>query len=274
MTAVTATNMGMSMSTKQTFRVAMLGLPETEQRVLKSIARISAGRASNYEFVDLDSASPSDVVLVDGDSPQALQCWRDTPHNEPAVFVSSTEFEGQKCLRRPIMGARLLALLDEITSKQSRPTVGASLPRPPAMAVPASQTVAKSLALVVDDSPTVRKHIEQGLAPFGLNVHFAETGEEALDRLATSSYDIVFLDVVLPGIDGYAVCKAIKKDRGMKSTPVIMLTGKSSTFDRIKGSLAGCDTYLTKPVEYELFQNVVKKYIGASLGVMPAMAKA
>lgn len=274
MTAVTATNMGMGMSTKHTFRVAMLGLSETEQRVLKSIARISVSRASNYEFVDLDSACQNDVVLIDGDSPQAVQSWRNAPRNEPAVFVSSTEIEGQKCLRRPIMGARLLALLDEVTSKQRLPTSESSLPRTPTAAFASPQSVTKSLALVVDDSPTVRKHIEQGLAPFGLNVDFAETGEEALDRLAASSYDIVFLDVVLPGIDGYAVCKAIKKDRRMKSTPVIMLTGKSSTFDRIKGSLAGCDTYLTKPVEYELFQNVVKKYIGASLGVMPSMAKA
>ncbi|MCX7156599.1 MAG: response regulator [Rhodocyclales bacterium] len=261
------------MSTKRTFRVAMLGLTETEQRVLKSIARISSSRASNYEFVDHTSASHNDVVIVDGDSPQALQSWRSTPHQEPAVFVGSTELEGEKCLKRPIMGARLLVLLDEITSKQPRPAAETSLPRAPEIPADGRGAV-KSLALVVDDSPTVRKHIEQGLAPFGLKVHFAETGEEALDRLASASYDIVFLDVVLPGIDGYAVCKAIKKDREMKATPVIMLTGKSSTFDRIKGSLAGCDTYLTKPVEYELFQNVVKKYIGASLGVMPALTNA
>lgn len=269
-----AMNMGKIMSTKHTFRVAMLGLPETEQRVLKSIARISAGRASNYEFVDIDATSKNDVVLVDGDSPQALQSWRSSTHHEPAVFVGSIELEGQKCLKRPIMGARLLALLDEITSKQLLPAQDSIFPHRPESPAATRQAATKSLALVVDDSPTVRKHIEQGLAPFGLNVHFAETGEEALDRLAASRYDIVFLDVMLPGIDGYAVCKTIKKDRGMKGTPVIMLTGKSSTFDRIKGSLAGCDTYLTKPVEYELFQSVVKKYIGASIGVMPSIANA
>lgn len=171
------------------------------------------------------------------------------------------------------MGARLLALLDEITSKQLHDVPDSATSHTPLTSVaqpPPAKSNDSGLALVVDDSPTVRKHIELGLAPFGLKVHFAETGEEALDQLAVTSFDIVFLDVVLPGIDGYAVCKAIKKDKRMKETPVIMLTGKSSTFDRIKGSLAGCDTYLTKPVEYQVFQDVVKKYIGASIGIMSA----
>lgn len=242
----------MSVHADRPFRVAMLGLTAIERRVLQSIARISAGRSRSYEFVEFYSSTEFDVVFVDADSPQALQGWRSSVRREPAVMIVSLAIAGQKCLTRPLMGARLLTLLDEITANLD------------------AEASAKCLALVVDDSPTVRKHIEQGLAPFGLDVHFAETGEEALERMAALTYNIVFLDVVLPGIDGYAVCKAIKKDKGMKETPVIMLTGKSSTFDRIKGSLAGCDTYLTKPVEYELFQNVVRKYVGASLGVMPA----
>ncbi|NJD33464.1 MAG: response regulator [Betaproteobacteria bacterium] len=171
------------------------------------------------------------------------------------------------------MGARLLALLDEITVSRQHEVAEPATSHPPLATVAAPPPLVSNdtgLALVVDDSPTVRKHIELGLAPFGLKVHFAETGEEALSQLSVTRFDIVFLDVVLPGIDGYTVCKSIKKDRRMKATPEIMLTGKSSTFDRIKGSLAGCDTYLTKPVEYQVFQDVVKKYIGASIGIMSA----
>lgn len=255
----------MSVHADRPFRVAMLGLTAIERRVLQSISRISTGRSRSYEFVEFFSPGEFDIVFVDADSPQALQDWRSSVRPEPVVMIVSLAIAEQKCLKRPIMGARLLTMLDEITLNLDA-KASAKCPAP----VVDAEASAKCFALVVDDSPTVRKHIEQGLAPFGLDVHFAETGEEALERMAAMTYNIVFLDVVLPGIDGYAVCKAIKKDKGMKETPVIMLTGKSSTFDRIKGSLAGCDTYLTKPVEYELFQNVVKKYVGASLGVMPA----
>jgi twitching motility two-component system response regulator PilG len=73
-------------------------------------------------------------------------------------------------------------------------------------------------------------------------------------------YDIIFLDVILPGADGYQVCKHIKKNPLLKQTPVVMLTSKASPFDRVRGSLAGCDTYLTKPVDYQEFKQVLEKY--------------
>jgi len=105
---------------------------------------------------------------------------------------------------------------------------------------------------------------------FGIQVHTAETGEQAIDYINKNYYNLIFLDVVLPGIDGYQLCKIFKKDKTRKKTPVIMLTSKSSPFDRVKGALAGCDTYLTKPVKQETFtkpvkqetfQKTVKKYL-------------
>jgi len=99
------------------------------------------------------------------------------------------------------------------------------------------------------------------LEGFVQEVDLAETGERALELLSIKRYDIVFLDVVLPGIDGYQICKTIKQHRGTKDTPVIMLTGKTSPFDRVRGKLAGCNTYMTKPVEREAFGKVVKTYL-------------
>ncbi len=115
--------------------------------------------------------------------------------------------------------------------------------------------------LVVDDSPTVRKQIELGLLPYRVTVDLAETGERALELIARQTYVLVFLDVVLPGTDGYQVCKSIKKQAITKKTRVVMLTGKSSPFDRVRGTLAGCDAYLTKPVESKTFQGVLQKYL-------------
>ena len=98
---------------------------------------------------------------------------------------------------------------------------------------------------------------------FGHEPTTAESGEQAFEFLNKSQgYDLIFLDVILPGlVDGYNICKTIKRDKQRKRIPVIMLTGKGSPFDRIRGKLAGCNTYLTKPVRREQFQTVVKKYL-------------
>jgi two-component system, cell cycle response regulator len=123
--------------------------------------------------------------------------------------------------------------------------------------------IARSRALVIDDSPTVRKQLELALRAIKVEVDTVESGEEGLALLATKRYALVFLDVVLPGWDGYQICKTIKKDAAIRDTPIVMLTSKSSPFDRIRGSLAGCDTYLTKPIDTGVFQSVLKKYLPA-----------
>jgi len=114
-------------------------------------------------------------------------------------------------------------------------------------------------ALVVDDSPSVRKQIELELELFNVEVDYAQNMNEATDLATTIQYDIAFLDVVLPDGDGFQICKNIKSKR--KEVTVIMLTGKASPADKIKGAMAGCDAYLVKPVGRMTFQNTVCKYL-------------
>lgn len=114
--------------------------------------------------------------------------------------------------------------------------------------------------LVVDDNLVVRKYMAQKLAPFNINVDFAETGEQAIGLTGTKHYTCVFLDVVMPGIDGYQVCKVIKSKKGPK-TAVIILTSKDSPLDKLRGKLAGCDAYLTKPVEEERLMQAMSRFL-------------
>jgi len=116
-------------------------------------------------------------------------------------------------------------------------------------------------ALVVDDSPTVTKQIELELRKVNVLSDKAESGEKALEMLILHRYDLIFLDVILPGTDGYNVCKELRRNPKTKQTPVIMLTSKSSPFDKVRGSLAGCNAYLTKPVDYNSFREAVGKYV-------------
>jgi len=126
-------------------------------------------------------------------------------------------------------------------------------------------------ALVVDDSLPVRKQVSVALRRAGITAEFAEDAESALHLIETRSYDILFLDIVLPGKDGYEVCKAVKKDKDKKHIPVVMLTGKASRFDRAKGKLSGCDAYLTKPVSLKEFNQTLSKWLNVSPSSEPTV---
>lgn len=114
-------------------------------------------------------------------------------------------------------------------------------------------------ALVVDDSPSVRKQLELELDLFEVDVDFAADAAQAMQMLGAKRYDLAFLDVVLPDGDGFSICKSIKQDT--KQMKVVMLTGKATPADKIKGTMAGCDAYLVKPVGRMTFQNTVCKYL-------------
>jgi two-component system, cell cycle response regulator len=113
--------------------------------------------------------------------------------------------------------------------------------------------------LVVDDSATVRAFMRAKLAPFRFDVDYAENGEAAIDMAQAKSYTCIFLDILMPGIDGYQVCKRIKSSSATKDTAVVMLSSKSSAFDKFRGNWAGCDAYLGKPVgEDELLATIAR----------------
>lgn len=133
----------------------------------------------------------------------------------------------------------------------------------PTHVVDASRTTRKRV-LVVDDSPAVRKQIEIELVHFDVEVEFAASARQAIAMIDTRAYDLTFLDVVLPDMDGYQICKQVKAKS--KRTKVIMITGKATTEDKLKGTLAGCDAYLVKPVGRLTFQSTVKSYLPLSAG--------
>jgi len=113
--------------------------------------------------------------------------------------------------------------------------------------------------LVVDDSPSVRKQLELELELFDVDADYAATAGEAMRLLNMDTYDVAFLDVVLPDKDGFTICRHIKQTS--KNTSVIMLTGKAKQADKVKGALAGCDAYMVKPVGRITFQSIVKNYL-------------
>jgi len=101
--------------------------------------------------------------------------------------------------------------------------------------------------LVIDDSKTIRRTAETLLAKEGCEVFTAVDGFDALSKIADHRPDIIFVDIMMPRLDGYQTCSLIKHNRTFKDTPVIMLSSKDGLFDRARGRLVGSEQYLTKP---------------------------
>jgi twitching motility two-component system response regulator PilG len=118
--------------------------------------------------------------------------------------------------------------------------------------------------LIVDDSLAVRAHLRSLLEAGGCVVSDADSVQHALFILSRQSFDCVLMDVMMPGIDGYEGCRQVKTIlRGNRFTPVVMLTSKASPFDRIRGKMAGCDAYLTKPVDPKQLGDVLAQQFNA-----------
>jgi len=105
--------------------------------------------------------------------------------------------------------------------------------------------------LVIDDSNTIRKSAEMFLRQAGFEVVLAEDGFDALAKINDHQPKVIFVDIMMPRLDGYQTCALVKQNPALKSTPVIMLSSKDGVFDRARGRLAGSDRYLTKPFTKE-----------------------
>lgn len=282
------------MTLNEQYLVDVIGFNPVERSMLASIFALAARRDPG--FVQYDPASTvsgsADIYLVDAENPEALNEFRTLSKraNLPAVMIGSGgDNMGFTMLPRPLQWARLLQALEDTVSAAGAGTqarrddedgtlplgktlsasgAGRSHPggNPPSLDEAAAKKRALGdTVLVVDDNASVRMFMKAKLAPFNFEVDFAETGEEAVGLTGTREYTCVFLDVVLPGIDGYQVCKLIKANKhAMKKTAVVMLTSRSSPFDKLRGSLAGCDEYLTKPLDEDRLLEVIAQFLPSS----------
>jgi len=114
--------------------------------------------------------------------------------------------------------------------------------------------------MVIDDSKTIRRTAENLLKKEGCDVVTAVDGFEALSKIAEYKPDIIFVDIMMPRLDGYQTCALIKHNRMFKSTPVIMLSSKDSIFDRARGRIVGSEQYLTKPFTKDDLLSAIKAY--------------
>lgn len=262
---------------KETYSVEVIGFGQTELMALASVFELSSRRVPKFVKHNAPGTSP-DIFLVDSDDTDAVKrLGEKNPSGQvPAILIgTSNQGTNWPVLPRPIRWMKLFQAFDVAvgTTPAVQPSTAAAPAQAAATSAPvatvavsaptptAAQKPAGDWVLVVDDNQTVREFMKNKLAAFNFNVDYAESGEQAIGYTGQKSYSCIFLDVVMPGIDGYQVCKLIKSNRSAQKTAVVMLTSKDSPFDKIRGSMSGCDAYLTKPVDEEKLLETISKFL-------------
>ncbi len=119
--------------------------------------------------------------------------------------------------------------------------------------------------LVIDDSKTIRRTAETLLAKEGCNVFTAVDGFDALSKIADHKPDVIFVDIMMPRLDGYQTCSLIKHNENFRETPVIMLSSKDGLFDRARGRIVGSEQYLTKPFTRDELLGAIAEQVSRSV---------
>jgi two-component system cell cycle response regulator len=237
-------------------RLLVKGFTPVELRLLEGAVRLSQRRPPRIDLVGGAEAGAADVVMIDATDPAAMQ-WAATQFQwlgeRPVIWAGAKSARaGHMAIERhvkwPILPVLLYRALEE------GPRRAASAPPPAAAA---------RKILVVDDSLAARAHLRVLLERQGVDVVEADTAEAAIALAQSQPFACVLMDVLMPGMDGFEACRRIRAAaRNGAAPPVVMLTSKSSPFDRVRGKMAGCDTYLTKPVEPQQLHDVVARLLG------------
>ncbi len=255
---------------KKNLKVGLRGFSERNTEKLEKIFQATGNRKRTYSVAKL--TDQTDLLMVDIDEQTSFDSKYHVDAMNPEMPVvtvgQSDNPEGSDYhIKGMLLATRVIRVLDqveipaknsqELVNSEQAPEVGCYV----AHSFDADDKTHAHAVLVVDDSQLMRNIIglELKKASQPLSVDFAESGEQALAMVAAKSYDFIFLDVVMPGMDGYETCGQIRKINEMKKTPIVMLSAKTSPLDEVKGVMAGCTNYVTKPIKSDEFQNMLDR---------------
>jgi two-component system, cell cycle response regulator len=264
-------------TTPPALQIFVRGFNDTEKKLLEGTVRLSQRRLPRLTLVPESEAPVADLVMIDGSDADAV-AWADARPwlaQKKTIWIDSHlprpgHTEAHRPVQWPLLPMLLARALEQVRGPQASPVTRDPAPAAAEPAAPARS----NQVLVVDDSLAVRNHLRSLLEARGLQVTEASCVQEALAAVAANRFVCALMDVLMPDMDGYEGCKRIK---GLKSSigvlPVVMLTSKGSPFDRIRGKMAGCDAYLTKPVAPALLHAALDPYLGLA-AAPPAAAPA
>ena len=254
---------------KKNIHIHFVGLSLKEHAVFKRVINFNKAHGAHVQISE-ELATANLVIATELAFLQFGQL-----KNDPTVLVITENASlGDIQITRPLLVTRVMKVLEvaikfadtklegarvkDVVSTRSIDSIESIKPIEKAVS---ERSQSGLHALVIDDSAAIRKQLELELRDSKIAVSFAESGEQAIEKIKQYQFDLIFLDVMMPGIDGYETCKLIRSDVKYKKTPIIMLSGKTSPLDEVQGIIAGATTYLTKPVKSENLQKVLARVI-------------
>jgi CheY-like chemotaxis protein len=209
------------------------------------------------------------AIFIVNDTPDTIKQAQQQQKNQIIISVSDRNDNsiGDYNIKRPLLITRVMRAMEQGSAQWLKSNANETTQAIKSTDFDSSEnkttTATKEKgdfhALVVDDSAAIRKQLELELRETAITADYAVCGKEALEMLDKHSYDLIFLDIIMPDINGYEVCKELRKKQNYKRTPVIMLSGKTGPLDEVEGILAGATTYLLKPVKHDLFQKTLTR---------------
>ena len=283
---------GTALDPRPFYRVASFGIGSKLQRLTEIVLRHARHNRYRYELAPSGGAGGYDIAMVDmteQSGRQTADSLRGLPQARPVVRVGrrSDADRGHDDLLRSSFTLNLLDTLNRVVDERALkrsaeagavPAAGTApglgrgtgLPPLPPAAVPGAFDRTAEVAsrrprvLLVDDSPTVRRQLAIALHRMGLDSEGVSSAHEALDTLSSRRYELAFVDVVMPDMDGYRLTREIKRNPLLRPMPVVILTSRSSPFDLARGALAGCNSYLVKPVSLQSLRETVTRQLTRS----------
>lgn len=262
----------------QPVKVAALGFSGMELERIEKLFPLRRG-SRVYHMARPSAAKTADVLLVNYDNPAALRDKQAILAGNPAMpIIAAGHGPLPESSAHPVRGlliaTKLLGALEQVALGAAPSPAAEGLAQAATKPKPSPQAARQAneyRALVVDDSLSIRQSIGMNLAALEVSaVDFADGGLAALEKAQTAQYDIIFLDVMMPDLDGYETCARLRKMPQYKKTPIIMVSGKTSPLDEVKGIIAGCSTYLAKPVKPDEFRKLGHRVMGWLENYRPA----
>ena len=274
----------------EAYGVGLCGLSARDARLIEIVVARAPASRHRFTVADVATLGHCDIAVVNIQSPLSADVLQQARAKNPRlvpVYISDHGLLGESRFRlaRRSLLLQILRTLEQVVDQELTATKVQVLPTrtTPTTTHPVATTAREAsvaliaggeaamverasefpplTALVVDDSLTVRRQLEAALDRAGVRALSAENAEMAMGEMSKRGFDLIFLDVVMPGIDGYELCRKIKQNPYLRGTPVLMLTSRSSPFDRARGALAGCDTYLVKPITWQAFYEAVDRVL-------------